>query len=126
MSTTNQLKSRLSINGLKLNIYFGWPEDERLRKQWITLDIILDFPQPPTACQTDQLEDTFCYSTLAAIIRNEVGVRHYRLVEHLAREIYLITKTTLAHEVNVGIAITKYPSTIPDLQNGVTFHYGDI
>ncbi|OGT38043.1 MAG: hypothetical protein A3F11_03485 [Gammaproteobacteria bacterium RIFCSPHIGHO2_12_FULL_37_14] len=97
-----------------------------MRKQLLTLDITIDFPQPPTACETDRLEDTFCYSTLAAAIRTEVSSRHCRLVEHLAREVYLIIKKTIPQQINIGVAITKYPSTITDLQNGITFHYGDM
>ncbi|OGT45932.1 MAG: hypothetical protein A3E83_02510 [Gammaproteobacteria bacterium RIFCSPHIGHO2_12_FULL_41_20] len=128
MSATHKkstVKTRLSINGLKLNIYFGWPKDERLRKQLIHLDITLEFPQPPNACKTDQLADTFCYAKLAATIREEINLRHCRLVEHLAYEIYNIIKNVISQPVKIGVAITKYPSTVPDLQNGVTFYYED-
>ena len=65
MKTVNAL----SINQLELDLFLGWPDEERQRQQTIMLDIVLQTPTPPNACITDNLDDTVCYQHLIKKLR---------------------------------------------------------
>ena len=124
MTTSSVKKSTLTINGLKLHTHLGWSERERSRKRLVLLNITLTFTTPPAACQTDQLEDTICYDTLIALLRKKLGVKKFKLLEHLAAEIYTILHQETDHKLKISIHLTKYPS-IDQLSEGVSFYYGD-
>ena len=119
-----KLKSFLSIQHLELRVNLGWRRQEQQLPQPVILDIDIHFPAPPKACQTDDLEDTSCYAELIEDIRAQVAKRDYRLVEHLASEVYTITKSHLPKRAKATVKVTKFPK-IKGLVNGVCFHYGD-
>ncbi|MBX3708441.1 MAG: dihydroneopterin aldolase [Gammaproteobacteria bacterium] len=121
---TKKLYSTLLIRNLELNINLGWRNRERKQEQAVLLDITIRFPQPPTACKSDQLEDTHCYATLIDDIRGKLAEKNFRLIEHLSAEIYAIAKAQLPKKTMLNIRITKYPK-IKGLTNGVCFDYGD-
>jgi len=114
----------LDIKQLLLNVNLGWREKERDSEQAIYLDMIIRFFEPPKACVTDELDDTQCYATLINHIREHLNDKHFKLVEHLAAEIYHLTKSILPQKTEAQIAITKFPK-VGGLTGGVTFHYGD-
>ncbi len=123
--TNTAIKSALFIQGLEFDVYLGWPDDERKEKQTVLLDIEINFHKPPTACETDQLQNTVCYSALVDYLREQFRERKFRLLEHLTHEIYRITKTKLADaNAKIYVQITKRPP-IPGLTHGVCFGYGD-
>ncbi len=117
--------TRLQIRQLDLQLNLGWRSKERAKEQGILLDIDLDFPCAPTACETDHLDNTVCYDQLIQTIRQQLGDKHYRLVEHLGRDIYMIVKSQLPANTSAAIHITKFPK-IAGLTGGVCFTYGDI
>lgn len=114
----------IALRGLELPILLGWTEEERSKKQIIILDLDIHFVIPPKACATDQLEDTDCYDSLINHIKNAVSARSFRLIEHLAQEIFHLIKQFLQNDNSVSLQITKKPP-IANLMGGVTFIYGD-
>lgn len=118
------VSTTLFINALEMPIHIGWTDNERLHPQSIFLDIELRFPKTPKACETDQLEDTVCYDSMIRTIREKTHQRHFKLVEHLASEIYRIVQTGLPEKTLAKIKIKKMPA-ISGLTDGVCFHYGD-
>lgn len=63
------ISSCLTLNGLELHIYLGWPTAERLQLQTVKVDITIQFTTPPSACTTDNLQDTFCYDALVTLLK---------------------------------------------------------
>src|SRR5436190_8469626 len=103
------IKSSLLIKNFQIPVSLGWTENERSQKQSISIDIALQFPEPPMACQSDELSETTCYEAIAQKITDFVHDKSFRLVEYLAGELYMLVKKSVAANVAVKIDITKHP-----------------
>ena len=88
-------KSSLFINGLELELFLGWPNEERMRKQIVTLDLDIVYPATPAACTSDDLKGTVCYRELIEKLRAHIGERKFHLIEHVTQEVYDTLKTEL-------------------------------
>lgn len=119
MSTHNLL----AINGLELTVFLGWPDEERLQKQTVWLDVKMQFPSAPTACVSDDLNDTVCYQKLIELLRQHLSETPFKLVETLTHEIYTFIQAMVPAQTKISIALTKQPKQIQGLAN-VTYHYG--
>lgn len=120
----NQLQSSLYINGFELHVHLGLSDEERAQPQTVVLDIQLKFSEPPKACATDQLEDTYCYSTLTQWIAKQLQEKQFHLLEHLAHEIYQLIKNHISDQTQIQLCITKFPP-IAGLTGGASFAFGD-
>ncbi|MHB1222296.1 MAG: dihydroneopterin aldolase [Gammaproteobacteria bacterium] len=118
------MTSSLKINQFALAVFLGWSAEERAATQKVALDIYLIFAKAPTACLTDDLKDTICYFELTEKLRNSFANRTFKLIEHLAHEVYQLIKTNTPTDTLVTVKLTKHPD-IKDLQGGVCFSYGD-
>ena len=118
------MTSSLKINQFELAVFLGWSAEERAVTQKVALDIYLQFAKTPIACQTDDLKDTVCYFELTEKIRQHFANRTFKLIEHLAHEVYQLIKINLPTDTLITVQITKHPA-INDLQGGVCFSYGD-
>lgn len=116
--------STLSIQQLELSVFLGWPEKERQHQQTIFMDADIWFSSPPLACQSDDLNDTICYSTLTQKLRTKLNNEKFQLIEHLGYSIHEYLKSQLPPAAKLFITITKFPD-IEGLTGGVTFGYGD-
>src|SRR5688500_16606919 len=103
------IKSNLLIQGLKLPVNLGWPDNERKQEQIVLLDLEIAFFKPPLACTTDHLEDTVCYSALIQTLRDKLSVRNFHLIEHLGHEIYSIVKEQFPLDAQITVHVTKKP-----------------
>jgi 7,8-dihydroneopterin aldolase/epimerase/oxygenase len=118
------MNSLLSLRGILLHLHIGYSDQERLLPQPIILDLELRFPEPPKACVSDQLTDTFCYADLISLLEKKLENQSFHLLEHLAQWIYTLVKTSLRDQVKITVHITKYPPIL-SLSQGVRFSYGD-
>lgn len=118
------MKTSLSIRALELSVKLGWPHNERKEPQTIHLDIDVIFATPPKACDSDHLDDTYCYATIAEKIRQHFALSTIHLIEHLSKEIYLLLKPIYPQDANVTVRIYKHPK-VEGLTGGVCFSYGD-
>jgi 7,8-dihydroneopterin aldolase/epimerase/oxygenase len=116
-------KSSLFINAVELEVFLGWPNEERMRRQVISVDMELRFPSVPQACTSDNLKDTVCYRDLIEKLRAEVAVKKYHLIEHLTVEVYNIVKSLLPQQTTLSVSLNKHPQ-IQGL-GSVTFKYCD-
>ncbi len=116
--------SRIQLNQLELNVNLGWPEKERAKKQKIHLDLCIKFPRPPRACVNDDLSDTVCYDTLSKLV-TQLTKKEFKLLEHLAHEIYQLIKKNLPSSTLINLRLTKKPAVMKNLREGVSFYYGD-
>lgn len=117
------MKTSITLHQLELNVHLGWSEAERLQQQAIMLDVLVHFAEPPAACTTDQLNDTYCYDHLINLLKTNIGSRTFRLIEHLSLHIYHVLRHLLPADALINIRITKHP-VITQL-GGVSFCYGD-
>lgn len=118
------LFSSLLIRDLELRVFLGWPEKERLKEQRVFLNVDIRYPIPPIGCQTDKLEDTVCYAVLIEKVREDIGDKHFHLIEYLSHDIYHIMKPLLPKQTLLTVRITKHPM-IAGLTGGVQFSFGD-
>lgn len=118
--TSKNLVCTLAINQFELPVFLGWPQDERQAMQTVSLDIHIHFNTPPKACDSDQLDDTFCYSWLTDQIKEKVAQSTFRLIEHLAKTIHSIINELLPDTNMIAVNVTKKPA-IDGLKGGMTF-----
>jgi FolB domain-containing protein len=116
--------SRLVLHQLEFFVFLGAEFAERRQQQRIMVDIHVDFTEPPAACTTDLLTDTFCYDTLNQTIKKNIALKEFRLLEHLTHEIYLCVKNFLSRESKVSVQVTKFPDAFFK-SAGVSFWYSD-
>ncbi len=117
---------RISLHQIELCLSLGVTEAERLQTQTILVDIDIDFPTPPVACITDQLEDTYCYDVLTQHISKKIMPKTFYLLEHLAHEIYQLVKSASSQPITVNVKVTKKPRLLTALTLGsASICYGD-
>src|SRR6185312_9982306 len=109
---TQESYAQIKINGLELQVNLGWPSGERKKLQIVKLDVAIDFPTPPLGCVTDELTDTYCYDALITVIKTYVAEQHFRLLEHLGKEIHQVIKENLPANFRVHIQLTKKPAIL--------------
>lgn len=114
----------LLVRDIELAVHLGWKDDEQSQKQTVLLDIDIQFPQPPKACVSDDLQDTVCYFSLIEEIRNKITIKTFRLIEHLSCEIYRLIKPQLPDKSKLIIRVTKRPK-IEGFSGTSQFSYGD-
>lgn len=117
-------KNLLTINALELDVFLGWPNEERLRKQTIKLDVNLQFKQMPHACISDDLAGTVCYRELIESLRRHLVDKKFHLIEHLTHEVYQFIRSFVPVETDIAIALTKRPQILG--LGSVTYHYGSL
>ena len=122
---SNPVYSQLNLNEFELKLHLGWPEQERQTTQVVAITIKIRFSKTPTACDNDQLDDTICYDTLLTAIKSHCQTKIYRLIEHLACDIYNLLKTKQAQPANYLVRVHKIKVPIDGLNGGATFNYGD-
>ena len=120
----NNFISELTLSKLELSLSLGWPAAERAQKQKIAVDIYLRFHDIPKACVTDDLADTYCYDSLIQKIKQATADKEFRLIEHLAHEVYAVIKQELPAGVLISVCVAKQPG-IENLNGGVMFRFGD-
>jgi dihydroneopterin aldolase len=118
------LLASLEIKCLELCVFLGWPKEERKKEQVVLLDILIHYQIPPKACETDQLEDTVCYSTLVKYLKDEIAGHSFHLIEYLGAKIFHLVKEKTPPTAKVNIIITKHPP-ICGLAQGVRFNFGE-
>lgn len=121
---TKKINSSIVLHRLEWKVNLGWSQEERAQPQTVFVDIKLLFKEPPKACTTDDLADTYCYDKLVQTIKTHIQSHEFRLIEHVGQTIYQICKKSLSDDISLSIKITKKPAII-DLTDGVSFFYGD-
>jgi FolB domain-containing protein len=117
------MKSRLTLHALELNVFLGWPEEENAHKQRVSVDIDITFSEPPAACVSDDLRDTFSYDTLIADIIADTATKKYRLLEHLTYALHQLIQQQLPPTAAVNVTVKKFPA-IAALTGGASFCFG--
>ena len=119
------MKAGLRLRDICLMMRIGHLAIERETAQAISLDVSIDFHQPPIACDSDQLNDTVCYDQLITGIQLLCETSHFQLLEHCAATLYAHVKAQLSDKDAVMIGVTKCHPPIAVLQGGAHCYYGD-
>lgn len=118
------MHTKLNIHHIEFPVTLGWSTDERREKQNILVNFDIFFSIPPKALETDQLEDTYCYQQFSDFLYDKISKKEYRLIEHLAHEIYGIAKVFFESASKITISVTKKPQ-LKFNNAGVSFTFGD-
>jgi FolB domain-containing protein len=118
------MKSRLVLHALELNVFLGWPDAENAQQQLVSVDIEITFSEPPAACFSDDLRDTFSYDTLIEAIIAKTATKKYRLLEHLSYALHQLIQLQVPPTALVDVAVKKFPA-IPALKGGASFCFGE-
>jgi dihydroneopterin aldolase len=99
---------RIHIEQLEVQARVGVPDSERAQPQRLMLNVTL---WPKTSARRDNIADTVDYSEVAAVLKQFVGQRDYRLIETLAEEIagHLLGRFPLR---KVAVEVRKF--VLPD------------
>lgn len=114
----------LTLNGLHLSVFLGIYPEEKIKQQRVHIDAQFRFSEPPSGCQTDRLDDTYCYDKIINYLKTKLAERRFQLLEHLTQTLYELLKAYFPVPVALSLRVTKQPR-IPELTQGVTFEYGD-
>jgi dihydroneopterin aldolase len=125
MTLLTNKKSSIHLRGVELHLNLGWTAEERAQKQTLLIDVLLQFPNPPKACLSDELEETYCYGTLINAMVSQTQSREFRLVEYLGAEIYQIIKTTYPTVTHAVVSVHKNLAVV-NLPGTVEFQFGDL
>ncbi|MBP9726790.1 MAG: dihydroneopterin aldolase [Gammaproteobacteria bacterium] len=107
----------LEVNHYETQVHLGWTEQERETPQKIALDISLRFHQLPSACLSDELEDTQCYAQLIDIADKICQSAAFKLLEHLACKIYEAIKQQLNNpSITVSVRVHKLNPPVSHLK----------
>jgi len=117
--------SELRLTSLKLNGRIGWSEEERRTPQGLRFDLVVRFAKVPSACTSDELNDTACYGEMAARLRTLCSDREFKLIERLGHEAHAAVKSVLPVGSSLELSVTKEKPPIPELTGGATFTLRD-
>lgn len=119
----HNIQSFLRLPTIKIFVCLGYEDNERQQPQQISLDLCLKFSHLPSACQNDELTDTICYHQLAEDLQQYCQSRSFKLIEHLAWQLfgYLTTHLTLIDQlsltINKPLPLSHFPASQFRLSN---------
>ena len=115
----------LEFRRARLAVRLGCGEEERGAPQAVDLDLAIAFAAPPRACASDRLEDTVCYADLIELARKVVEGREFRLVEHLAHELFARLRPLVPADARLWLRATKLAPPVVGLAGGVAVVLGE-
>ncbi len=115
------MEPRLSIHDLSLWCLLGCYAEERAQKQEVRVSLDLELVEAPLACQSDRLEDTFCYASLCDSMKAVVEGRAFQTIEYLSQQIVLKLVEKIPKRVRWRFKLHKLNPPIDGLKGGVSF-----
>lgn len=106
------MNSQLTLEKLSLLVKLGHSIEERSIPQWVSVQIKFNLSSLPTACISDQLNDTICYAILANELQQFCDKHSFQLIEALAYQLYQFLKKKLSKQdipINIFLCVTKNP-----------------
>lgn len=118
---------QLTISDLRLWVHLGCSEQEKHHPQAVSIDIQVNFKEPPQAIHTDSLEDAFCYLKAAELIQASLKDKQFNLIEHLASTVYDTLYQGMLQQpklnMDLVIIVKKLSPPVPGVHGGVSFTY---
>lgn len=110
----------VQIDDLRFELHLGVTALEREALQEVSLDLSFTFTTPPRAMSSDDVDDTFNYSTIARALTGTLGGITCRTLEHLVELACGVVATLTPFPGKLTLGIRKYPTT-PGLKGGARF-----
>ncbi|MDZ5762111.1 Dihydroneopterin aldolase [Candidatus Cyrtobacter comes] len=98
------------IKDIKLYLYIGVSQEERLQIQEISIDLTIFNLRNTIACMTDEIKDTFCYKELIESIIKRFNGWKVSLLERFGQLIYEHIKGFLNDSFKISITVKKTPA----------------
>lgn len=117
------MNSFLLIRDLRLKLFLGVGERERSSLQQVSCYIKIFYPFVPQGAISDDISSVFCYDELCKSISAKFENKEFKLLEHLAYEIYLFLKSKINYNIELKLKKIKVP--IDNLLDGVNFVISD-
>ena len=119
------MKATLRLHDIQLMMSVGHLEEERATLQPMRIDVDILFATPPKACDTDELDDSVCYDTLIAFVREYCENISFKLLEHLSKRLHSLVHSQFSESDKVFIRVVKLNPPIDVLHGGAACGYGD-
>lgn len=110
---------RISLNALRFYAFHGVLEQERTVGGDYTVDLSVELPFSPAACQDDKLEGTVNYATLYDIVAREMR-QPANLLEHLAWRIGRAVRGAFPQIESATVKVTKVNPPLGATCNGAS------
>ncbi|MBS0235879.1 MAG: dihydroneopterin aldolase [Proteobacteria bacterium] len=113
-------------------VRLGCTPEERAYVQPISVQITLHMQNTPPGCNSDLLEETYCYQAMIERVELALKDRQFNLVEHLGMTIWEWVRLYIDEAAiddcgaALEVSVTKLNPPIPNLNGGVTFTYKDL
>lgn len=115
------MKAILEVKQIVIPVIIGVEPEEKHKHQKIFFDIIISFNDLPTACSSDNIEDTVCYAKLADSLNEFCAKREFQVIEHLAHSAFLLIKENFIKDRGkLSLSVTKHPPH-PLIQSSCSF-----
>lgn len=109
----------ISLNSLRIYAYHGALPQERTVGGDYMVDLSVELPFSPTACQDDKLEGTINYATLYDIVAREMR-QPANLLEHLAWRIGHAVRGAFPQIESATVKVTKVNPPLGATCNGAS------
>ena len=107
----------IHINGIRAYGYVGFFPEEQILGQWFEVDLTV-WTDLAAAAQSDELSQTYDYSSDIAKIQHLIQTVKYKLIEKLANEIAAIVLTSPQVQ-QVRVRLTKPNPPIPNFSGQI-------
>lgn len=116
----------LRLNQLMVTTRLGYHAYERAVPQQASVDVVLTYAELPSACQTDEVAETYCYDQLATTLKTVAAETEYQLIERLAYAMYECLRADLNGGDKLWLQVTKVHPPVKGLQGGASFSIGEL
>jgi 7,8-dihydroneopterin aldolase/epimerase/oxygenase len=114
---SNAAPDCIHINGIRAYGYVGFFPEEQILGQWFEVDLTI-WTDLAAAGQSDELSQTYDYSSDLAKIQSLIQTVKYKLIEKLANEIAAIVLTSPQVQ-QVRVRLTKPNPPIPNFSGQI-------
>lgn len=118
-----------TIDRYRIPAHLGYYDAERGTKQTVEVSMRLYFPKPPECVRTDRAP-FIDYGELVAAVKDRIAGGEFRLIEHLAGELFRIVREVLdTHaltDIRLWLKLTKCTTPIAGLEGGASYVLSDL
>ena len=100
------MKNKLYLNNIELLVSIGVEEEEKIRKQMLIVNIIIEPKNQLIGCTSDNIDDTNCYAKLINGIAEISQSKHFNLLEHFTYSIFEYLNSSLLNH-HISVKVTK-------------------
>jgi dihydroneopterin aldolase len=101
----------------------GCSDEEKFHPQMVSLNINVNFTNPPLAANTDSLQGTVCYLDIVRTVTLYCQNNRFNLIEYLAQSVYQKISESIASCIDqiqsITVTLHKISPPVPGVHGGV-------